>query len=552
MARWLLNVAFATAVMAASPVASQEPSVQADRQMPPNLSTETAPVIVDGRTLFELRGASALPSAQRAAAVSKRIKAVAADASIDAGSIALEPDAIGLRIAAGATRIVVLVEADAELEGVSLPTLGQVILTRTRMAVESYRTERSADVVKMQLIYAAVALTATIVLVFGFLVVTRLLMKFIERRYKRRIEGVKIQSFRLVRGEQVYAVLSGFIHLLRSVVVIGIIYLCAVYVLDLFVWTRPIGNKLVDYMIDPIQVALWAIVESVPDLVFIAIIILITRGVLRLTRLLFRAIEFGYVRFASFEQEWARPTYRLVRWGIIALALVIAYPYIPGSSSAAFQGVSIFIGVILSLGSSSIISNVVAGYSMIYRRAFAVGDWIQVGGSVGEVVEMRLLMTRLRSPKNESIVLPNSQILNSEVVNFSTLAKEQGLLLHTSVGIGYEVPWRQVEGLLIEAARRTEGILADPPPFVLEKALGDFAVTYELNAASKGPESMPLLYALLHRNILDVFTESGIQIMTPNYVADPEVAKIPVIQQQAEAGSDAQLRRLSQEGSGIA
>jgi small-conductance mechanosensitive channel len=206
--------------------------------------------------------------------------------------------------------------------------------------------------------------------------------------------------------------------------------------------------------------------------------------------------------------------------------LVVAYPHIPGSSSEAFKGVSIFIGLMFSLGSSSVIANLMAGYTMIYRRAFKVGDRIVVKDLTGDVTEIRLMVTHLRTVKNEEIVVPNSDILGSHVINYSTLARSRGLILHTTVGIGYETPWRQVEAMLRVAAERTTGLLKEPAPFILEKSLGDFAVTYELNAYCDNPQRMGPLYSAMHQNILDVFNEHGVQIMTPAYEGDPESPKV--------------------------
>jgi len=220
------------------------------------------------------------------------------------------------------------------------------------------------------------------------------------------------------------------------------------------------------------------------------------------------------------------PTFRIARVLVIAFAIVMAYPYIPGSGSAALQGMSIFLGVILSLGSSSIIANIIAGYSMNYRRTFRVGDVVKVGANVGQVTEVRLLVTHLRTPKNESIAVPNSVILNSEVTNYSTMARDPGVIIGAKVGIGYEVPWRQVEGMLLIAADRTAGALKEPRPFVLECGLGDFAVSYEINVYTDISVPIPILLADLQRNVLDVFNEYGVAIMTPAYVADPEEAKV--------------------------
>jgi len=211
---------------------------------------------------------------------------------------------------------------------------------------------------------------------------------------------------------------------------------------------------------------------------------------------------------------------------VIAFGVVIGYPYIPGSSSDAFKGVTIFIGVLLSLGSSSVIGNIMAGYTLVYRRAFKVGDRVKINDHVGDILERRILVTRLQTLKNEEVIIPNSEILNTHVVNYSSMAKEQGLILHITAGIGYETPWRQVEAMLLEAASRTPGVSKKPPPFVLQLALGDFCVTYELNAYSNQPNEMTKVYTLLSQNILDVFNEYGVQIMTPAYMADTEQPKL--------------------------
>jgi small-conductance mechanosensitive channel len=205
---------------------------------------------------------------------------------------------------------------------------------------------------------------------------------------------------------------------------------------------------------------------------------------------------------------------------------VVAYPYIPGSESPAFKGVSLFLGVVFSLGSSSSIANIVAGYMVIFRRAFKVGDRVKIGAQMGDVVEMRLQATHLRTIKNEEVIVPNSLIINTDVVNYSSLARKGGLILHTTVTIGYDTPWRQVHALLLAAAERTEGLLKEPRPFVLQTALNDFYVSYELNAYTDRPLEMISIYSHLHQHIQDAFNEHGVQIMSPHYLGDPARAKV--------------------------
>jgi small-conductance mechanosensitive channel len=305
-----------------------------------------------------------------------------------------------------------------------------------------------------------------------------------------------------------------------------VVFVYLEFVLSLFPWTRPLARRLVAIVVDPLRTLATGLLDAVPNIIFLVILFYAVRYALKMIRLFFGAIAEGRITPASFERDWAWPTYRIVRILVVAFAVVIAYPYIPGSDTEAFKGVSLFLGVIFSLGSTSVIANVIAGYTMTYRRAFHIGDRVKIGDHVGDVVEQRLLVTRLRTPKNEEVVIPNSVILNGEVVNYSALARTEGVILHTTVGIGYETPWRQVEAMLLQAAERTPGLPKAPAPFVLQLALGDFCVTYQLNVHCDAPQQMAQLYSALHRNILDVFNEYGVQIMTPAYEGDPAQPKV--------------------------
>jgi small-conductance mechanosensitive channel len=247
---------------------------------------------------------------------------------------------------------------------------------------------------------------------------------------------------------------------------------------------------------------------------------------LGLLRFFFSAVENGEIKLAGFYSEWAAPTYKICRFLVIILAVAVAYPYIPGSTSRAFEGISIFLGVLFSLGSTSLIANMVAGVVLTYMRGFRVGDVVKIGDTTGKVTEVALLVTRLRTPKNVEITIPNSVLMGSQVTNYSFAAGEGRLILPTSITIGYDAPWRQVHGLLLLAAERTGKVLREPAPFVLQSALDDFYVKYELNVYAASSDDMPRLYSELHQNIQDAFNEYGVQIMSPHYVADPESAKI--------------------------
>jgi small-conductance mechanosensitive channel len=354
----------------------------------------------------------------------------------------------------------------------------------------------------------------------------RRLHRRISRAYEQRVRSVQIQSFEVVRAQRLRSLFEGVTRLVRFSVLVALTYVWLQFVLGSFPQTRPLAARLLQLLLDPLERLASGLVGELPALAFLLVLFFLTRWTLRLVKLFFESVEKRQVELSGFEPEWALPTYRIVRIAIVAFALVVAYPYIPGSRSAAFQSISIFLGVMFSIGSSSFIANIIAGYSMTYRRAFRVGDRIQVGEVFGDVSEIRLQVTHVRSVKNEEIVVPNSSLLNSSVVNYSALARSRGLILHTTVGIGYETPWRQVEAMLLLAAERTPGLLREPAPFVLQKSLGDFCVVYEINVYCDVPAEMAALYSRLHQNILDVFNEYGVQIMTPAYEGDPERAKV--------------------------
>jgi small-conductance mechanosensitive channel len=506
------------AAFAAAPARGAEPAAETDIPM--------APVVIDGQVLFELRGASSLPATARAERVRQRIEDLAADPGVRPEDVQVVRSGDYLLLAAGDRVVVTLVDADAQANQVSLGVLADLYRDRIVRAIREWREQRDPG----HLVRAALtvlAATAALAIV-AFLVVwaTRRLDASVERRFHRRIKALEVKSFQLVRLEQVRAALHNLLRGARLVALLALALLYLQFVLSLFPWTRGYADPVLHVVIDPLQKMAWSLLRNVPNLVFLALLFVVVRFILRAMHVFFDTIGRGALTFAGFDREWALPTYKIARVAVVAFALVVAYPYIPGSESDAFKGVSLFLGVVFSLGSSSAISNLIAGYTMTYRRAFKLGDRIRIGETFGEVTETRLQVTHLRSPKNEEIIIPNSQLLNSEIVNYSSLAKQRGLILHTTVGIGYATPWRQVEAMLLAAAERTPGLLREPPPFVLQRKLGDFAVEYEINVHCDEPGGMLRLYTELHRNILDLFNEHGVQIMTPAYEGDPDQPKL--------------------------
>lgn len=488
---------------------------------------QTAPVLLDGEVLFQVRGISAYPAEGRAEKISERIEAFAADLTRPIKSLRIVENEGFTIIFAGKQVLSSVLDIDSRLEdGIERQVLAEVYLNKITEAVTAYRVERKTP---RLLKHSLFALAATGILVLGWWGLRWMFNRFdaaIGRRFKERVKDVTIQKVHILQSHQLWSIFRGILKTIRLFLLLLLLYAYLNFVFRLFPWTEYLGKHLISLVLDPLQMIAKGIVGFIPDLFSLGILVTIFYYLLKFAKLFFANLAEGRVAFQGFDQEWAWPTYRIFRFLIIAFGVVIAYPHIPGSSSNAFKGVTLFLGVLLSLGSTSVIGNILAGYSLAYRRAFRLGDRIKINEHVGDVVERRLLVTHLRSLKNEEVIVPNSEILNHPVINYSSLAKQQGLILHTTVGIGYETPWRQVEAMLMEAADRTPGLLKEPPPFVLQQFLGDFCVTYELNVYCNQPHDMMKLYTLLSQNILDRFNEHGVQIMTPNYRDDPEQPKI--------------------------
>jgi small-conductance mechanosensitive channel len=492
----------------------------------PELGVPTAPVEVDGAVLFTVRGISAYPAETRAAQIAGRIRAVAEDPRVPVSDVHSVESPGATALWAGDRQVMRIVDADGRVEGVSRQELALAYVGVLRRAIEEYRKDRTPE----RLVVAAGRTALSTALLAGLVALVlfafRRLDSLVVGRLRRRIDALEARSFEILRAERISGLIRGGLRTLRAAILVAAVYVYLQHTLALFPWTRFVAVRLASWVVEPLRTMGRAFVAYIPDLIFLAILAVVVRYLLKLFRLFFDGIGRGSIRFEGFDADWAVPTYKIVRFGVVAFAVVVAYPYIPGSDSAAFKGVSLFLGVIFSLGSSSAIANMVAGLLMTYRRAFKVGDRVRIGDVNGDVTAIRLQATHLRTPKNEEVVIPNSAILQKEVTNYSSLTRTRGLILHTTVGIGYEVPWRQVEAMLLMAAERTPGLEKEPAPFILQKSLGDFAVTYELNVHSRDAQAMWSLYSALHRSILDVFNEYGVQIMTPAYVGDTPQPKV--------------------------
>jgi small-conductance mechanosensitive channel len=519
----MLTMALLSVFLTASHAWAQEKPPAEIKSQP---RAQVAPVTIDGETLLYLRGVTSYPAERRAAALRENIIELAQDESFDIAGLSLVELEDRSEIKAGNEVLLRIFDADAALENIDRPVLAEVYLIKIGQAIEEYRQVRSGPVLLQGALYALGATAVMLLLLWIAQRLFRWLVRWSEENVQQGVEELASKSHQLIQAGPIWTVIASLLRLLRTVTYLLIAYFFLNSVLGLFPWTRPLAKVLFKLILDPLASLWFGFLDALPSLAFLVVLWFVVKYLLKLIRAFFRSIKRGRITLEGFDPDWATPTYKLVRLAVIAFAVVIAYPYIPGSDSMAFKGVSVFAGVLLSLGSSSFIANSIAGLSMTYRAAFREGDRIKVGDVVGTVEEIKLMVTKVRTPKNEQVIIPNSNILNDNVTNYSHMARRGGVILHTVVGIGYDTPWRQVEALLLMATERTEGLLKDPPPFVLQKSLGDFAVNYELNAYSDQEHRMPAIYSELHAHIQDVFNEHGVQIMSPAYEADPVGPKI--------------------------
>jgi len=489
------------------------------------------PVTLGDQTLFRIHeGVKSLSPAERAEGITERVMRLAKDPFFRPDSFRVtDSDLPTTDIVAGERVIASVTDRDAQAEGRTRRELAQEYAQRLRAALEQYREEYGFRSVMFAVVYAVFATAIFLGLLRLFLALFRRVNALFLAWVEARVKALALPALEAAHKERAIRLLLAVLRICRIGVVVVLTYVYLQLLLGLFPWTRPFADRLFGYIVAPINAIGEAIWEHTPKLFFIAAIVLITRYTLKVIRFFFDGVEIGRITVAGFYPDWAQPTYKLVRVLLIAFAVVVAFPYIPGSSSPAFQGVSIFMGLLFSLGSQSAVANIVAGLLMTYRRAFRVGDWVRIGDVMGDVTQIRLQVTHIRTPKNEGIVLPNSAILATNVTNYSAEARENGLILHTTVTIGYGAPWRQVHDLLVSAALGTGHILKEPAPFVLQTALNDFYVSYELNAYTDTPHLMLRIYSDLHQNIQDTFNEAGVEIMSPHYtqIRDGHQVTIP-------------------------
>jgi small-conductance mechanosensitive channel len=477
-------------------------------------------VLIGGEpVVYVPTGVGSYSAELRAARIAERATAIVRDRTITDSTVTVVEAEDSSELRVGPRLLMVITPQDARVVGAARASLAARYASNFEGAIRAERLRYEPAALVRSSIAAAVATLIFVGFVWLLHHASRWLRDAIARWQARRALALRVQDAEIVSAERVNRGINRLMRALRVIVLLIALDLYLTYVLGLFPWTRAVSLTLLNYLVTPIETAAAALLAYLPNLVYVAVIVTVITLAIRLVSAVFDQIERGRLVFQSFPPEWANPTNKIVRLLLIAFGLVAAFPYLPASDSAAFAGVSVFMGILLSLSSSSAISNMVAGVVLTYTGAFRTGDMVRLGEHLGIIAETSLLATKIRTIKHEHVTIPNSIVLGSSITNYCRPGKTGGLILHTSVTIGYDAPWRKIHELLIAAARATPAVLETPPPFVWQTALNDFYVTYEINAYTDQPLMMPDTYAALHANIQEVFFAAGVEIMSPHFTA---------------------------------
>lgn len=486
------------------------PSADAD-------STPQAPaVVLDGTVLFRVaEPLGPYSQVDRAADVSRVLDSLSRHPPAGGFTVTATDGAGYSDLAIGPLILHRVVDADTAGTGLSRPALAHAYERVLSEALTTAAVRRRSEVVDRQV---AIAGGITLLLLLALLIGGRFVagtQRRLERLRDDTMEWEAIRHLEVVRHISIIDTLLDLLRVLSYGLVVLLVMLYVPTVLAIFPATRVLARQVAPFTIDPVLQGGITLLHYLPRLLVLVLVLVVMRYLSRLATLGFRAIGDGQVQLRNFPAEWAQPTSLLVRGFLVAVTFALVFPYLPGARSDGVKGVTIFLGLLLSWGSSSAVTNLIAGVVLTYTRAFRIGDRVAIAGTVGDVVERSLLVTRLRTTKNVDVTIPNGIVLSSNMENFTTSAREKGLVLHTTVTIGYDTDWREVHRVLIGAAVATPHIRATPAPFVLQVALNNVTVSYELNAYTDAPSEMHLTLSVLQAAVMDACRAAGIELLTP-------------------------------------
>lgn len=482
--------------------------------------TKGVPVIVDGDTLFYLYtkrgGYTAQTRAEMDAAI---ITELGERFNLHPDSVYIENSDIVTDVMYEDKVIVSFTDQDGLWENCTRQQLAEHVRTLIIEKLRTMHEEHSFLQLCKRILYFILVLAGQYLLFRLTLWLYRKSKVRIQRLKDTRLKPISIQNYEILDTQKQVNLLIFSASMVRYLLVFLQLLITVPMLFAIFPQTQDLAYKILSYIWNPVKGILKDIVEYIPNLFTILVIYYAIKYVIKGVRYLAMEVDSGRLKISGFYSDWAMPTFHIVQFLLYAFMIAMVYPYLPGSKSGVFQGISVFVGLIVSLGSSTVIGNIIAGLVITYMRPFKMGDRIQLNETTGNVIEKTPLVTRIRTPKNEVVTIPNSFIMSSHTVNYSASARTYGLIIHSEVTIGYDVPWRKVHQLLIDAALATPGVQTDPEPFVLETSLSDWYPVYQVNAYIKEADKMGQIYSDLHQNIQDYFNKANIEIMSPHYMA---------------------------------
>lgn len=481
--------------------------------------TPGTPVVLLYDTLFTIYAPlGSFSAAERAGNAKERIQKLYEDPLFNPDSLLIKSQYGILNICYGSLTVTSVSSIDALWVDGEADTLAATYTKTIKQKIAYFKKAYSFDQVMIRIGYVAVVAVVLLLALLLIRFLFRRLNRWVSSRSKAISEGIKVRNYQLFTAEYLLGALRQVLMVVRLFLMLLTTYFALTAMFSIFPGTKAWTTTLLGWIWQPVRNMGAALLHYIPNLITIAVIIVVARFVARIFRFFSIEIERGILNIKGFHKEWARPTYNIIRFLLYAFAFVVIFPYLPGSDSDAFKGVSVFLGILFSIGSSSAISNTIAGLVITYMRPFKTGDWIKVNDVTGCVVEKTVLVTRLRTIHNEDITVPNSTILANHTINYSSSSKKEGLVINATATIGYDVPWAKVHELLIKAAKSTTDIDTAREPFVFQKELNDFYVSYEINAYTQKPERMYHIRSELHQHIQTLFREAGIEIMSPQQI----------------------------------
>jgi small-conductance mechanosensitive channel len=356
--------------------------------------------------------------------------------------------------------------------------------------------------------------------VFFYSLIRKLFRKkinpFITNKSRSDFKGIKFRNYTLLTSARLLHIGFFFSKLSMYAILIISFYISITLLFSIYPGTRNFALTLLHGLIDPFLSIIKSFIAYIPNLLRIAVIVAVTHYLVKFMKFFSKEIEAKRMVISGFYPDWARATFNLLRFLAYAFMMILIFPLLPDSETAVFRGVSVFLGVLFSLGSTTVISNVVAGLVLTYMRSFKLGDRVKVGEVLGDVVEKTPFAVRIKTSKKEVVTVPNGTLLSSNVVNFSTSGDEKsGIILYMPITVSYDIPLRNAIELITKAAYKTENVLDSPAPFVLVKNLGSYATELELNIYTNEPEKQPRIFSDINGNVRDLFEQNGISMTTP-------------------------------------